>query len=181
MTDEVVVRARALLDSATGRGLIKRLATALDHDPALRAAVVAEGNRRGAELPDDAIEWPSARLLRRARAREADARQRTNPIHRDEGFACLHCGADVPPVGHTARDHCPKCLRSLHVDVVPGDRASGCGGVMDPVGAELVAGQVVLLYRCRSCGHPHRVRAIVDGPTPDDWEKVVRISAGEPP
>lgn len=179
--DPITLRARSLLDSATRRGLIKRLATALDDDPELRLAVIAEGNRRGADLPEEAASWPSARLLRRARGLETESRVRTNPIRRDEGFTCLHCGALVPPVGRTARDHCPRCLRSLHVDVIPGDRASACGGLMDPVGAELVAGETVLLYRCRSCGASHRVRAIVDGTEPDDWEQVVKTSAGQPP
>ncbi|MEQ1507254.1 MAG: RNHCP domain-containing protein [Myxococcota bacterium] len=169
----LAARARALLDAATSRGRIKQLATELDGDPALRRAVVDAGNARGADLPDDAIDWPSARLLRRARGREAAARVRTNPVRRDEGFVCVHCGAEVPPLGVTDRDHCPRCLRSLHVDVVPGDRASGCGGVFDPVGAELVAGRTAIRYRCRSCGARHRVRVADD----DDWEQVVAASA----
>ncbi|MEQ1568133.1 MAG: RNHCP domain-containing protein, partial [Myxococcota bacterium] len=138
----------------------------------------AEGRRRGADLPDEAIEWPSARLLRLARAREAASQTRTNPIRRDEGFVCGHCGAEVSALGHTDRDHCPNCLRSVHVDVVPGDRDAGCGGLMDPIGAELVSGQVVLHYRCRRCGHPHRVKAI---PGSDDWDAVIATSAGSPP
>ena len=169
--------ARELLDAATTRGAIKRLAPRLDDDPALRRALWEEGNARGADLPDEALEWPSDRLLRRARAREAEARQRRNPIRRDEAFVCVHCGRDVAPLGRTDRDHCPRCLRSLHVDVVPGDRASTCGGVLDPVGAELVGGTTVLHYVCRACGATHRIRAAED----DDWDAVVATSAGEPP
>lgn len=174
-------RAEALIDAADSRGAIKRLAAALDAEPGLRSAVLAVGNARGAELPPEAVGWPAAKLLRRARAREAAAQVRTNPIRMDEAFACAHCGADVAPLGFTARDHCPRCLRSLHVDVVPGDRAADCGGIMDPVGAELVAGRVVLRYRCRRCAATHRVKAITDGPSPDDWERVVRATAGETP
>ena len=51
------------------------------------------------------------------------------------GFTCAHCGADVPPLTNGSyRNHCPGCLYSLHVDDVPGDRASGCFGLMKPVG-----------------------------------------------
>ena len=43
------------------------------------------------------------------------------------GFACVHCSAPVPANtdGHY-RNHCPHCLWSLHVDELPGDRASDC-------------------------------------------------------
>jgi hypothetical protein len=181
VSDELVLRAQELLDGATTRGRIKQLAQKLEEDPALREAVLREGNRRGAELPEEALTWPAARLLRRARAREQASQQRTNPIRRDEGFTCAHCGQEVAPLGFTDRDHCPRCLRSLHVDVVPGDRAQGCGGILDPVGGEMAGGEAVLFFRCRRCGHSHRVKAITRGEQPDDWEMVVRTLAGEPP
>jgi hypothetical protein len=171
-------RARELLERARTRGDIRALAPRLDDDPDLRRAVLDEGRRRGVELPDDAIDWPAKRLLRVARGREAEARMRTTPIHRDEAFTCAHCGGDVPPHGRTARDHCPWCLRSLHVDVVPGDRAASCHGVLDPVAFELVGGQPVLRHRCRRCGTERRVRAVTDGEVPDDWEALVALSSG---
>ncbi|MEQ1572370.1 MAG: RNHCP domain-containing protein [Myxococcota bacterium] len=173
-------RAVALLDRADTRGSVKRLAPELDADPILRRAVLEEGRARGVDLPDEASEWPAPKLLRRARGREAESQVRTNPIRRDEAFTCAHCGRAVEALGRTARDHCPTCLRSLHVDVVPGDRASGCGGILDPVGAELQGGQVVLHHVCRRCGHRHRVKAI-DGPDGDDWDAVIATTAGEPP
>jgi predicted RNA-binding Zn-ribbon protein involved in translation (DUF1610 family) len=176
-----VERAKALLDLARTRGEVKRLAIELDADPDLRRAVLEEGRRRGADLPEEALEWPSAKLLRRARALEEPSRQRTNPVRRDEAFVCAHCGLEVEPLRRTDRDHCPRCLRSLHVDVVPGDRASTCGGLMDPVGAEIRGGDVVIHHRCRRCGAPHRVRAAVGDPLGDDWDALVRTSAGEPP
>ncbi|MBN2801346.1 MAG: RNHCP domain-containing protein [Deltaproteobacteria bacterium] len=98
---------------------------------------------------------------------------------RDEAFTCLHCGAEVPPMGHTARDHCPHCLRSLHVDVVPGDRANPCGGLMDPVGVELAGERVTIHYRCRACGEQHRNKALLDGAQPDTWRAIVALSKGE--
>lgn len=52
-----------------------------------------------------------------------------------EVFTCKNCGRVVVPegAGSTHRNHCPNCLCSLHVDEEPGDRASACGGLMEPV------------------------------------------------
>ena len=52
-----------------------------------------------------------------------------------ESFTCKVCGRLVTPegAGSSHRNHCPYCLSSLHVDIEPGDRASDCGGVMEPV------------------------------------------------
>ena len=54
----------------------------------------------------------------------------------DAGFICRNCGREVPPLGYSSRNHCPFCLCSLHVDVLPGDRAADCGGILDPVRAD---------------------------------------------
>lgn len=173
------VEARALLDAAAGRGALKRLAERLDTDPELRTAVLHEGRKRGADLPDDAMSWPGKRLLRRARGREAPARERSTPIQRDEAFTCAHCGLEVPPHGRTARDHCPGCLRSRHVDVIPGDRASDCGGLLEPVGVTMAGGRTVLQYRCRRCGAEKVNQALLDGGMPDDWSRIIALSARE--
>lgn len=174
-------RAMALLDAAHRRRDIDRLAPELDADADVRRAVWEEGRRRGVELDDEALSWPARRLLRVARGRAATAQVRRNPIAVDESFACAHCGRSVPAHGRTARNHCPFCLRSVHVDVVPGDRAADCGGIMHPVGFELDGGAPTLRHRCGRCGHEARVRVLTDGQVPDDWDAVVRVSAGEPP
>ena len=58
-------------------------------------------------------------------------------LHPDEKtpFACRVCGYRAAPggAGTRHRNHCPNCLHSLHLDNEPGDRASECGGVMEPV------------------------------------------------
>lgn len=53
----------------------------------------------------------------------------------DEVFTCKVCGRMVVPAGAGSdhRNHCPNCLSSLHVDIELGDRASDCGGHMEPV------------------------------------------------
>lgn len=77
---------------------------------------------------------------------------------RREDFDCLHCGARVRGTGYT--NHCPRCLWSRHVDVAPGDRAAGCGGAMEPIGALVVGDGYVVVQRCLSCGHPWRNRTV---------------------
>ncbi len=142
------------LASTRTRGDIKTLGAALDGDDALRATFVALAEARGLAVDDTS----GKRLVRLLLDRAADAQVRTNPIHRDESFTCAHCGRAVPPGGAPVRDHCNVCLRGLHVDVVPGDRAAGCGGVLDPVGFERRP-EIVILYRCRRCTHRFTVRA----------------------
>ena len=54
----------------------------------------------------------------------------------DEGFTCAVCGKVVEPLNYSARDHCPYCLCSLHVDVNPGDRLAECHGILKPIDIE---------------------------------------------
>ena len=47
----------------------------------------------------------------------------------------------------------PFCLHGLHVDDVPGDRASTCGGVLVPEGFAIEGrAGVVITYGCAKCG-----------------------------
>lgn len=69
-----------------------------------------------------------------------------------EDFTCEHCGAHVTGNGYT--NHCRHCLWSKHVDVHPGDRAAGCGGLMEPVSVEGATGKGYRIrHRCKICGH----------------------------
>ena len=54
----------------------------------------------------------------------------------DEEFVCENCGKKVTKLGYTARDHCPYCLYSKHLDINPGDRECTCHGLMKPIGIE---------------------------------------------
>ncbi|HUO55961.1 MAG TPA: RNHCP domain-containing protein [Candidatus Paceibacterota bacterium] len=67
-----------------------------------------------------------------------------------EDFVCEHCGAFVKGDGYT--NHCPRCLWSKHVDVNPGDRASNCKGMMEPVAVEGASPHYRILHRCTKCG-----------------------------
>ncbi len=156
------------------RGDIKRAGAWLDGEGRdQRAALVARAAARGAVIPEDWQEMPGKKLVRLCLARATEAQVRTNPIHRDEAFTCLHCGRDVPPGGRRPRDHCPWCLHSLHVDVVPGDRAAGCDGTLVPIAVDLGD----LVYRCARCGAVRRNRILDDLDPPDDPSAIAACAA----
>ena len=55
--------------------------------------------------------------------------------------------------GSDHRNHCPNCLSSLHVDIEPGNRASDCGGIMEPVAVWVRrGGEWAIIHRCKRCG-----------------------------
>lgn len=92
----------------------------------------------------------------------------------DSGFICANCGYEVLPLGYTSRNHCPRCLCSLHLDVNPGDRASDCGGIMDPASAEPDPKRgYIITHRCRKCGALRRNKSASD----DDVEKIIALTA----
>lgn len=79
-------------------------------------------------------------------------RQDTLP---ESGFVCRYCGRPVTPdpKGTEHRNHCPYCLRSLHLDDFPGDRASRCRGIMEPVAISVRRGKEwAIIHRCTECG-----------------------------
>ena len=72
-----------------------------------------------------------------------------------DAFTCKVCGRLCTPenAGSQHRNHCPNCLSSLHVDVEPGDRASDCGGIMEPVAVWVRRdGEWAVISRMRSRG-----------------------------
>lgn len=78
---------------------------------------------------------------------------KTHPC--DDSFTCKVCGWLVTPegAGSAHRNHCPHCLSSLHVDVEPGDRECGCGGIMEPVAVWVrKGGEWAIVHRCKRCG-----------------------------
>ena len=80
---------------------------------------------------------------------------------KSQTFRCVHCKADVirQPYGTQHRNHCPRCLWSMHVDERPGDRASDCGGAMEPIAIWVRKDEWVLIHRCQRCEElrPNRI------------------------
>lgn len=97
----------------------------------------------------------------------------------NESFACGHCGHIVPPASATCRDHCPRCLHSLHVDVNPGDRAAGCGGDLVPRAySQHKKKGFMIHYACARCGQERINRFLdVDAYEADRFESLLALSS----
>lgn len=82
-----------------------------------------------------------------------------------ESFLCSSCGREIFPeeAGTKHRNHCPHCLSSLHVDHAPGDRASGCRGIMEPIAIWVKKdGEWAIVHRCKTCGKLNTNRIAAD-------------------
>ena len=90
----------------------------------------------------------------------------------DEEFICINCGKLVKRLGYTARDHCPYCLVSLHVDINPGDRRNKCHGLLIPIDIEKYKDTYKIIYKCDKCGKLHKNIMAKD----DDMEKIIELS-----
>lgn len=96
---------------------------------------------------------------------------------RPEDFTCERCGLAVNGNGYT--NHCPRCLWSKHVDVLPGDRAAVCGGAMRPLAVERSGDGFRILFRCQRCGFERPNKSAPE----DDFEALLELArrgAGEP-
>ncbi|MDR0992316.1 MAG: RNHCP domain-containing protein [Ruminococcus sp.] len=92
----------------------------------------------------------------------------------NESFVCAVCGQKTEKLKKTARDHCPRCLCSIHLDINPGDRAADCGGILRPVGIINGKKGLQIEYKCEKCG---AVKRNITAPD-DDYDLICRISAG---
>lgn len=93
----------------------------------------------------------------------------------DNGFICVTCGKEVSPLGYTSRNHCPHCLSSLHVDIMPGDRANECKGRLLPIQTLPDAKKgFIIVFKCEKCG------AIVRNKCADDDDMALMIKLTNP-
>ena len=95
---------------------------------------------------------------------------------RDEKFICKNCGMEVEPLGYTARDHCPYCLYSIHIDINPGDRANTCLGLLKPIAIEKFKDSYKIVYRCIKCNQIHKNIMAND----DDMNLIIELSKETP-
>lgn len=87
-----------------------------------------------------------------------------------QSFKCEHCRADVGnlAIGTRHRNHCPYCLWSKHLDQrIPGDRASACRGLMEPMGITFKnkggdQGELMVVHKCLKCGQIEKNRVAGD-------------------
>ena len=93
---------------------------------------------------------------------------------KDENFICENCGNEVNKLNYTARDHCPFCLYSKHLDINPGDRAEECHGILEPVGVEINSKKgYMILFTCKKCGESRKNKAAKD----DDMNLIIELTA----
>ncbi len=90
----------------------------------------------------------------------------------DEQFRCDNCGKLVKPLGYTARDHCPYCLYSKHLDNNPGDRSSSCYGLLKPIAIEpSKKDDFKIVYVCKKCGCIKKNKKAID----DNLDLIIEI------
>lgn len=94
----------------------------------------------------------------------------------DNDFFCENCGKHVEKLGYTARDHCPYCLYSKHVDINPGDRKNKCLGLLKPIEIEKFKSTYKIIYQCERCKKKHKNIVAKD----DDIDAIISISSKEP-
>ena len=93
-------------------------------------------------------------------------------IKNDNSFECLNCGKMVEKLGYTSRDHCPHCLHSIHVDIVPGDRANSCKGKLVPIAVESSSKKgYIIVYKCEKCGEIKRNKFAED----DNFDEMLKV------
>ena len=93
----------------------------------------------------------------------------------DESFVCENCGYETSKLNYTARDHCPKCLYSKHVDIMPGDRMNPCQGLMKPIGIEKYKNTYKIIYKCSKCQQIHKNIMAND----DDYDLIIKLSVSD--
>jgi len=93
------------------------------------------------------------------------------------GFFCAHCGVEVKPLTNGSyRNHCPDCLYSLHVDNLPGDRASECYGLMKPLNIQHSSKKGwQIVHRCEKCNIEKINRIALDTVQPDNCDAINRL------
>jgi hypothetical protein len=92
----------------------------------------------------------------------------------NEEFECQNCGAHNDKLEGGCRNHCKKCLYSLHLDKEnPGDRQSNCKGLMKPVGINKNGKKGwMIIHQCAKCK-----KTIPNKAAPDDnFEEIIKLS-----
>ena len=91
---------------------------------------------------------------------------------RDEEFIWENCNNLVKQLKYTARDHCPNCLYSKHLDIMPGDRLNDCHGLLKPIGIEKFKDTYKIIYKCEKCNMLHKNIMAKD----DNMDLIIELS-----
>jgi len=92
----------------------------------------------------------------------------------NEEFKCGNCGHQNTLLSGSCRNHCTKCLYSLHVDKnTPGDRLSKCKSLMRPVYADQSGKKGwIIQHKCTKCRKEIPNKVAED----DDFELIIQLS-----
>ena len=90
----------------------------------------------------------------------------------DENFICENCHMEVGKLNYTARDHCPNCLYSKHLDISPGDRSNTCKGLLEPIKIEKFKDTYKIIYKCQKCNEIHKNIMAID----DNMDIIIKLS-----
>lgn len=90
----------------------------------------------------------------------------------NEEFICENCNKKISKAQSTARDHCPFCLYSKHVDIMPGDRNNNCHGLLEPIGIEKFKNTYKIIYKCSKCRQIHKNIMCAD----DNMDLIIGLS-----
>ena len=95
----------------------------------------------------------------------------------NSAFICASCGKNVLPLTNGSyRNHCSFCLYSLHLDNVPGDRASGCNGLMEPAGVVYNSKKgYQIRHKCQVCGVVQVNRIAENTVQPDNMDVILKL------
>lgn len=99
----------------------------------------------------------------------------------NQGFICENCGSKVMPLNNGSyRNHCPFCLYSKHVDNIPGDRASECGGLMKPIDIKNKSGKgFQIIFICLECGIKRANIIATDTIQADCMNEIIKLSTSK--
>jgi len=90
----------------------------------------------------------------------------------DNEFICRVCGKLVPALKYSSRDHCNKCLCSIHIDINPGDRQNTCLGTLVPVEVNTNNKKgYVIKYQCNKCKQFHNNKTAED----DSFKTLLKV------
>ncbi len=95
----------------------------------------------------------------------------------NEAFICKNCGFNNEKSEKSCRNHCAKCLYSLHLDENgPGDRLSTCKSLMAPKSLNHNGKKgFIITHKCTKCGKEIQNKVADD----DNKEKIIEISLSQ--
>jgi DNA-directed RNA polymerase subunit RPC12/RpoP len=90
----------------------------------------------------------------------------------NDSFVCEECHNHVNALSGGFRNHCSYCLWCKHVDIVPGDRAETCQGMMETIRKEWHSKKGwMIVHKCVECGKEHRNKTADD----DNFELLLTL------